>query len=162
MSIYGKRVTALGPLGVPAKPESKEATRLMINIELPLQLAGTLINEFSDPTTVPPSQIAQEGDGDIQVVIEVVDDNSVAVDISDANALVLLMQKPSGTTESKTATLINNGRDGKMGYALNASDLNESGYYQFQGSFAIAGVPKSTVIGKINVAENIVIVPVVP
>lgn len=130
----------------------------MINIELPLQLAGTLINEFSDPTTVPPSQIAQEGDGDIQVVISVIDDSGVAVDISGASALVLLMQKPSGTTESKTATLINNGRDGKMGYALDASDLDQSGIYQFQGSFAIVGVPKSTIVGQVKVAENIVIV----
>lgn len=130
----------------------------MINIELPLQLAGTLINEFSDPTTVPPSQIAQEGDGDIQVVISVIDDSGVAVDISGASALVLLMQKPDGTTFSKTSTLINNGRDGKMGYALDASDLDQSGIYQFQGSFAIVGVPKSTIVGQVKVAENIVIV----
>jgi len=130
----------------------------MINIELPLQLAGTLINSFSDPTTVPPSQIAQEGDGDIQIVISVVDDNSVAVDISGASALALLMQKPDGSTESKEAVLINSGRDGKMGYALDASDLDQAGIYQFQGSFSIAGVPKSTVVGKMKVAENIVIV----
>lgn len=130
----------------------------MINIELPLQLAGSKICEFSDPQTVPPSQIAQEGDEDIQIVITVVDDTGTAVDISAATGLILLMRKPDDTTQSKTAYLINNGRDGQMGYALNASDFDQAGYYAFQGSFAIAGASKSTKVGTVNVAENIVIV----
>ena len=158
MSIYGSRITALGLNGVLAKPEGLGNIRLMINIELPLQLAGSKICEFSDPQTVPPSQIAQEGDEDIQVVITVTDDTGAPIDISGATALILLMKKPDGTTESKTAYLINNGRDGKMGYALDAADFDQAGYFQFQGSFMIAGASKSTNVGTVNVAENIVIV----
>ena len=157
MSIYGKRITALSPLGVPGRPEGKEAQRLMINIELPLQIAGALIVGFlgTEDPIIPPAQIAQEGDGDILVVVQVVDANSAPVDLSGATETFLLVEKPDLTTAVYAAALTNGGADGRISYALDASDLDQSGFYQLQATFKVSSAPKSTVIGSFKVQENI-------
>ena len=158
MSIYGTRATALNLMGLPGRPYGRGADRLMINIELPLHIAGASPTSFTgtEDVIIPPAQIAQQGDGDIVIVLSVVDANNNPIDISAATELTLLMRKPDLTQAAYVAALTNSGRDGKMSYALDATDLDEAGFYYFQGSFTIAGGVKSTQLGKLKVAENIV------
>lgn len=146
-------------MGTPGKADGPDTLRLMIDLQLPLQIAGSFQGNFCDIPTIPPSQIAQEGDGDIRVVITALNgaDNFAPVDLSAATAITLLFKKPDLTTQSFVATLTTNGMDGKLSYNLNASDLDQAGYYYVQGNFSIAGVPKSTVLGSFKVSENIVV-----
>ena len=159
MSIYGTRITALSKMGTPGKAEGPETLRLMIDLRLSLQIAGSFQGNFCDIPYIPPSQIAQQGDGDIRLVITALDgaNNFVPVDLSAATDLTILFKKPDLTTQSFVATLTTNGKDGKLSYNLNASDLDQAGYYSVQGNFSIASVPKSTILGSFKVAENIVI-----
>ena len=121
MSIYGRSKTSLTLNALAGKPQGYNALHFMIPLNFPLQVAGSFSGQFVDLTTVPPSQIAQEGDGDIHVEITVVDgsNNNAPVDISAATVLTLLFKKPDLTTQSFVAHLVTNGRDGKMGYNLN-------------------------------------------
>ena len=159
MSIYGGRTTTIGFHGLPAKPEGFEALHFMINLPLSLQIAGSFAGNFCDIQTIPPSQIAQQNDGDIKLVVTVIDgaNDDLPVDISAATGLTILLKKPDLTVVSLVATLTTNGRDGKMGYNLSPSHLSQAGYYYVQGNFSIAGVAKSTEVGQFKVNENIVV-----
>jgi hypothetical protein len=159
MSIFGRRITSLSPAGVPGRLEGLTARTLMINVELMVQLAGDAPNSFLETERLSPSQIVQQGDGGINVVLTVVDAvTKEPIDLSAATGLTLLLQKPDLTTFSFSASLLNNGYDGKMAYALNASVFDQAGYYWFQGSFAIGGIAWYTIREDIKVLENIVVV----
>lgn len=157
MSIYGKRKTALAPTGILGRPRGFLTLHLMINLELSLQIAGSFLGDLCDPAApIPPSQIAQQNDGDIVLVITVTDGATGApVDLSTAEDLVILLKKPDLTATSNIATLTTNGMDGKLSIALGPTDLDQAGYYFAQASFTIAAIGKSTELGSFEVAENI-------
>ena len=163
MAIYGRnRRTILGFNGVLGKPEGFESLHFMINLDLSLQIAGSFTGDFCDLPIIPPSQIAQQGDGDIRLVVTVTDGNTgafIPVDISAATTKVILLRKPDLTAQALFATLMTNGRDGKMYIALGPSDLDQAGFYFVQGTVVIASVAKSTVLGHFKVAENITPTP---
>lgn len=158
MSIYGPRTTALGLHGAPAKPVGPLGLRLMINLELSLQLAGSFTGNFCDIQTIPPAQIAQQNDGDIVLVITVLN-NGVPQDMSAAHDLAILFQKPDLTVVSLVGSIITNGKDGKIGYNLSPSHLSQAGYYKVQASFTVASVAKSTAQGQFQVSSNLVPTP---
>ena len=130
----------------------------MINLELSLQIAGSFTGNFADIQTIPPAQIAQQNDGDIVLVITVLN-NGVPQDMSAAHDLVILFQKPDLTTVSLTGSIVTNGRDGKIGYNFNPAHLAQAGFYNVQASFTIAAVAKSTTVGQFQVSSNLVPTP---
>lgn len=158
MSVYGRRKTILGFHGCPSGVRGREALHLMINLELSLQIAGSFTGELCDAQTVAPDQIAQQGDGDIQVVVTVLN-NGVPQDMSAAHDLAILIKKPDSTIVSYPATQMTNGRDGKIYVALSPADLEDAGYYTVQASFTIATVQKSTDQGDFIVGEVLVVTP---
>lgn len=158
MSIYGRPKT-LGLNGITNKASGPALLHLMINLELSLQIAGSFLGGLCDPSTpIPPSQIAQQNDGDIVLVVTAIDGvDGSAVDLSPASALSILVKKPDLTTFQRAATLTTNGRDGRMQIALGPTDLDQAGYYFVQANFTIASVAKSTGLGTVHVSDNIVI-----
>lgn len=160
MSIYGRRKTALSFNGILGRPEGFEALHFMINLEIPVQVAGSFAGDFCDPASIPPSQIAQQNDGDIVLVITVTDGaTGQPVDLSPADALTILLKKPDLTATSNVATLSTNGMDGKLSIALGPTDLDQAGYYFAQANFTIAAVGKSSGVGSFEVSENIEVEP---
>ena len=161
MSIYGKRITALGMAGVPAKPEGSGGKAFGITIGLALRLAGSYPRDFDyGPLCVSPEVVAQQGDGGVTVVITVVDPaTSLPVDMSAATNLSLLMRKPDLTTVAFSAALAGNGLDGRVSYALDASDMAEAGFYDFQLSFQTSSTPWFTSIGTVRVISNLTVTP---
>lgn len=157
MSIYGKRKTALGLNAILGQPQGQEVLHLMINLELSLQIAGSFLGDLCDPAApIPPSQIAQQNDGDIVLVIAVTDGATGApVDLSSAESLTILLKKPDLTATYNPAALSTNGRDGKMQIALGPLDLDQAGYYFAQANFTVAAIGKSTSQGTFEVSDNI-------
>lgn len=136
----------------------------MINLELSAQIAGSFLGDLCDPSVpIPPAQIAQQGDGDIVLVLTIIDGNtSQPVDLSAATPLAILIKKPDLTAASYPASLTTNGKDGRISVALDPADLDQAGYYFVQGLFSVLNVAKSTVLGKFKVGEAIVPTPEEP
>lgn len=65
--------------------------------------------------------------------ITIVDDDSVAVDISGATTVSMIFLKPDQTTITKTATFVTDGSDGKIQYETVDGDLDQSGLWHIQG-----------------------------
>lgn len=76
----------------------------------------------------------------IGVALEItVKENGVAVNISSATKIDVVLKKPSGTVVTKTGVLIGNGSDGRYKYVTVSGDLNESGRWQIQAHLVLAG-----------------------
>ena len=67
---------------------------------------------------------------DLQITVTETD---VAVDISSAAALAMILTKPSGATVTKTALLLNDGTDGKLHYTTESGDIDEVGNWTYHG-----------------------------
>lgn len=76
------------------------------------------------------------GDVGTAFTLTVVEGTSV-VDISSASVKEILFQKPSGTVVTKTATFQTDGTDGKIRYITIAGDIDESGYWLYQGHIVL-------------------------
>lgn len=61
------------------------------------------------------------------------DENNAVLDISSASTLNLIFRKSNGAIVTKTATLVNDGTDGKMEYVTVSGDLDMVGPWQVQG-----------------------------
>ena len=158
MSIYGGHKTTLGLPGIPARSFGPAGNHLMINLELSLNIAGSFTGNFCDIPTIPPDQIALQGDGDIQLVITV-QSAGVPQNISGAHNLSVLVQKPDLTTKSFAAVLATNGYDGKLMVAFSPADLAQAGTYVVQANLTVASVAKSTEQGELKVGPVLVETP---
>ena len=145
MSIYGPHRTA-GQLtgGLPGRFFGRSSGRLVLDLPLRLQVAGMFCGGFQDDNTIAAADIAQENDGDIRVVITVVDGSNLPVDLSAATALSIVRVKPDGLLVTTAASFATNGMDGKMLIALGPTDLADAGLYTVQGALTIAGLNKTT------------------
>lgn len=94
------------------------------------------------------------GDIGTQLVITVYDDGNV-VDISGASVVNIIIRKPDGTSEIKTANLYTDGTDGKMVYVAIAGDFNIAGNYKIQGKVMVATGTYYTSIGTFKVHCNL-------
>lgn len=80
--------------------------------------------------------------------------DSLALDISSATTKRVDIRKPDGTLLQRTATLTNDGTDGKMECDTETDDLDIQGEYEVQGYVVISGKPKRTTAKRFDVAEN--------
>jgi hypothetical protein len=90
-----------------------------------------------------------------QFIFTLKDENETVVNISAATTLHVLLEKPSCTVETKTATLYTDGTDGKLTYITVSGDLNEIGTYKIQGRIVISGNTWSTNYFSVKVHRNI-------
>ena len=83
-------------------------------------------------------------------------DGSSAVNISSASTKEIIIQKPSGTKITATATFDSDGTDGKIYYVTVADDLDEAGSYKLQGKvMAFQSNSLRVLSAKLNQGQNV-------
>lgn len=95
------------------------------------------------------------GDVGVELVLEVVDCDGSAIDVSAATETLIFLQKPGGTTVQKTAVFDTTGVDGMIKYVTESGDIDEPGVWSIQGKVTIGGSPFGTAIAIFSVAANI-------
>lgn len=94
--------------------------------------------------------------GDIGVNFNITVMNGTAVlDVSNANSINIIFQKPDGSDLTKTATLVTNGTDGNIRYTSVSGDLDQIGTWQIQARVDFGASVFSTDIQKFKVYRNI-------
>ena len=94
--------------------------------------------------------------GDIGVNFNITVMNGTAVlNVSNANSISIIFQKPDSSDLTKTAALTTNGTDGKIKYTTVAGDLDQIGTWQIQARVDFGASVFSTDIQKFKVYRNI-------
>jgi hypothetical protein len=94
--------------------------------------------------------------GDIGVNFNITVMNGTAVlNVSNANSISIIFQKPDGSDLIKTATLVTNGTDGNIRYTSVSGDLDQIGTWQIQAKVNFGASVFSTDIQKFKVYRNI-------
>lgn len=94
--------------------------------------------------------------GDIGVNFNITVMNGTAVlNVSNANSINVIFQKPDGSDLIKTATLVTNGIDGNIRYTSVSGDLDQIGTWQIQAKVDFGASVFSTDIQKFKVYRNI-------
>jgi len=94
--------------------------------------------------------------GDIGVNFNITVMNGTAVlNVSNANSISIIFQKPDSSDLTKTAALTTNGTDGKIKYTTIAGDLDQIGTWQIQARVDFGASVFSTDIQKFKVYRNI-------
>jgi len=94
--------------------------------------------------------------GDIGVNFNITVMNGAAVlNVSNANSISIIFQKPDGSDLIKTATLVTNGTDGNIRYTSVSGDLDQIGTWQIQAKVNFGASVFSTDIQKFKVYRNI-------
>ena len=94
--------------------------------------------------------------GDIGVNFNITVMNGTAVlDVSNANSINIIFQRPDGSDLTKTATLVTNGTDGNIRYTSVSGDLDQVGTWQIQARVNFGASVFSTDIQKFKVYRNI-------
>lgn len=94
--------------------------------------------------------------GDIGVNFNITVMNGTAVlDVSNADNISIIFQKPDGSDLIKTASLITDGTDGNIRYTTIVGDLDQVGTWQIQAKVDFTASVFSTDIQKFKVYRNI-------
>jgi hypothetical protein len=94
--------------------------------------------------------------GDIGVNFNITVMNGTAVlNVSNANSISIIFQKPDSSDLTKTASLVTNGTDGKIKYTTVAGDLDQIGTWQIQARVDFGASVFSTDVQKFKVYRNI-------
>lgn len=88
-------------------------------------------------------------------VKDCVSGTSTALNVSGASALQLILQSPSGSSTTKTASLNTDGTDGKIKYTSVDGDFGEVGTWKIQAKVVIGGGTFRSDIGTFRVYENL-------
>lgn len=99
------------------------------------------------------SQIHKDDVG-TKLLVTVTDDG-VAVDISSASSLEIIIRKPDGELLTRTGVLESSGTDGKMYYITVSEDLDEAGHYKIQGKVVLPSGTFYTSISTFKVHCNL-------
>lgn len=94
--------------------------------------------------------------GDIGVNFNItVMNDTVPLDVSNADNIYIIFQKPDGSDLTKTAALTTDGTDGKIKYTTVDGDLDQVGTWQIQAKVDFGASVFSTDIQKFKVYRNI-------
>lgn len=94
--------------------------------------------------------------GDIGVNFNITVMNGTSVlDVSNADNIYIIFQKPDASDLTKTATLATDGTDGKIKYTTISGDLDQVGTWQIQAKVDFGASVFSTDIQKFKVYRNI-------
>ena len=80
---------------------------------------------------------------------------ATVLNVSAASTLVLILQSPSGTSTTKTASFNTDGTDGKIKYTSVDGDFNEVGTWRIQAKVVMGGGTFRSDVGTFRVYENL-------
>ena len=73
-------------------------------------------------------------ENDIGTDLEIdVEESDVALDVSSATALAIVLKSPAGVESTKTASNVTDGVNGKIHYLTVSGDINEVGVWSYRG-----------------------------
>ncbi len=75
----------------------------------------------------------------LQLLVSFVDNLGNPVSVAGASGVFVLLKNPSGVTATKTATIVGDGTDGQIQYALLSGDIDIPGTWQYQGKITYGG-----------------------
>lgn len=94
--------------------------------------------------------------GDIGTIFRItIKDGDAIVDVSSVDSKVIYLQKPTGTTLTKNASLYTNGTDGVIQCVSESGDLDEAGTWQIQAKIDFGTDVFNTNIDKFKVLRNL-------
>jgi hypothetical protein len=82
-------------------------------------------------------------------------DSGIAVDISSASTIQMIIKKPDQTTSTKTASFNTDGTDGKMKYVTVSGDIDQAGNYKIQGKVILGTATYFSSVSTFKVYCNI-------
>lgn len=82
-------------------------------------------------------------------------DGDVAVNISDATLMKIIIQKPGGSAVEKTARFVNDGTDGKLYYRTVTGDIDVSGVWRVQAHVVSPSFDMKSTIVSFRVNKNL-------
>jgi hypothetical protein len=91
----------------------------------------------------------------IEILATIVDQNGVAVDLSQADLVEYHLQKPLGGRVVFTAGLKTDGTDGKISYTTSITDMATAGVWHLQAYYESGTVRMHTNLGYMVVEGNI-------
>jgi len=91
----------------------------------------------------------------LRVEFTVVDQDNAIVDLSTADTISLIFKKPNGSKDTKVASMVTDGTDGKMEYTTAVTDLDAAGLWKIQGLVTEAGGVYPTCIEELQVAARV-------
>ena len=94
--------------------------------------------------------------GDIGTTLQLTfkDDGSV-VDISSASNIYIILQGPDDNASQKTASLVNDGTDGKAKYVTVSGDIDTAGTWKIQGKVIFASTTYHSDVHNFTVYKNL-------
>ena len=97
----------------------------------------------------------QQGAVGTTLQLELLDDGAV-VDVSSATTKEIILEKPDGSTVTKTAAFVTDGTDGKIKYTTIAGDLDQVGRWRIQGRIISSSGNWPSEAGTFRVKANLV------
>lgn len=122
----------------------------VIPLEFTLPVGGPVT---ADLDCVP--QACQRANDNIRLTVLVVDQAGEPISVRDASAKTLVLLRPDGTTQEVAASFLTSGIDGGLIYDTVAGDLPQTGTYQLQARYVIAGKTQTTRWAKFRVGANL-------
>lgn len=101
------------------------------------------------------SNTIHKNDKGTEFRIEVLDHGGSVLDISNQSSLSIIFKKPSGTTVTKSASLVNDGTDGLIQYVTEEGDLDEVGTWRIQAKVVSVNGSWHTVFKSFKVHRNL-------
>lgn len=84
------------------------------------------------------------GDVGLPLVVQAVDQDGAAINLSSATTLTIYLTKPDGTVLTKAGALDTTGANGMFKYVTQSGDLSAAGRWKIQGYFAVGSFSGST------------------
>lgn len=94
---------------------------------------------------------------DIGTIVEVtvVDSDEIAIDISAATTMEIILKSINEIVVTKTAAFTTDGSDGKIQFTSVVADFPEAGRWKIQGHVILPSGEWRTAVGYYNVGENL-------
>lgn len=95
--------------------------------------------------------------GDIGTIlrVEVVDSGSVAIPVTEASAMQILLQDPNGIKKQLVASFFSDGADGLIEAATLSGTIDVSGVWQMQGHVTFPSGSFHTAVTNFTVASSL-------
>jgi len=94
------------------------------------------------------------GDIGTPIIFTIYQTSGCVVDLSTSGSTLIYLINPSGSRIQKTASLVTDGKDGKMQYVIQSGDWNVSGQWKAQGWVSLSNGSWYTNVENILVLTN--------